>query len=74
MNGGFLFCHLSPLTSTELYNLDIVVIIPQIYILNFAFLFPKGKLCGSAGEILYGQYIYTGVEFGDKATAVCDDG
>ncbi|XP_029012119.1 complement receptor type 1-like isoform X2 [Betta splendens] len=32
------------------------------------------KLCGSAGEILNGHFTYTGVEFGDKATAVCDEG
>ncbi|XP_034028756.1 complement receptor type 1-like [Thalassophryne amazonica] len=32
------------------------------------------KLCGSAGEIQYGQFVYTGVEFGDKATAVCNEG
>nr|XP_046251555.1 complement receptor type 1-like [Scatophagus argus] len=32
------------------------------------------KPCGSAGEILNGQFIYTGVEFGDTATAVCDEG
>ncbi|KAM9855556.1 membrane cofactor protein-like [Aulostomus maculatus] len=32
------------------------------------------KLCGSAGEILNGQFMYTGVEFGDTATAVCNEG
>ncbi|KAK2897395.1 membrane cofactor protein [Channa argus] len=32
------------------------------------------KLCGSAGEILNGQITYTGVEFGDTATAACDEG
>ncbi|XP_040050177.1 complement receptor type 1 isoform X2 [Gasterosteus aculeatus] len=32
------------------------------------------KLCGSAGEILNGQFEYSGVMFGDKATAVCDEG
>ncbi|XP_051914612.1 C4b-binding protein alpha chain-like [Hippocampus zosterae] len=32
------------------------------------------KLCGSAGEIQNGRFIYTGVEFGDIATAHCDDG
>lgn len=32
------------------------------------------KLCGSAGEITNGQFAYTGVEFGDTATAVCDEG
>ncbi|CAJ1084791.1 complement receptor type 1-like isoform X1 [Xyrichtys novacula] len=30
--------------------------------------------CGSAGEIIHGQFEYTGAEFGDIATAVCDDG
>ncbi|KAM8830817.1 complement receptor type 2-like [Synchiropus picturatus] len=32
------------------------------------------RLCGSAGEIPYGQFAYTGVQFGDTATASCDDG
>ncbi|XP_048839322.1 complement receptor type 2-like isoform X2 [Brienomyrus brachyistius] len=32
------------------------------------------KVCGSAGEILNGRYNYEGVEFGDKATAVCNQG
>ncbi|KAK6303502.1 hypothetical protein J4Q44_G00259560 [Coregonus suidteri] len=32
------------------------------------------KLCGSAGEISFGQFVYTGAEFGDKATGVCDEG
>ncbi|XP_053281468.1 sushi, von Willebrand factor type A, EGF and pentraxin domain-containing protein 1 isoform X2 [Pleuronectes platessa] len=32
------------------------------------------KQCGSAGEILNGQFTYTGLEFGDTATAVCDNG
>lgn len=32
------------------------------------------KLCGSAGEILNGQFTYTGVEFGDTARAACDRG
>uniref|UniRef100_UPI0037E96928 complement receptor type 1 isoform X2 n=1 Tax=Semicossyphus pulcher TaxID=241346 RepID=UPI0037E96928 len=32
------------------------------------------KSCGSAGEIENGQFIYTGVEFGDTATAECDQG
>uniref|UniRef100_A0A8C2WPP8 Si:ch73-217n20.1 n=1 Tax=Cyclopterus lumpus TaxID=8103 RepID=A0A8C2WPP8_CYCLU len=32
------------------------------------------KLCGSAGEIINGLFTYTGVEFGDTATAVCDEG
>ncbi|XP_070824667.1 C4b-binding protein alpha chain-like isoform X3 [Chaetodon trifascialis] len=34
----------------------------------------EGKPCGSAGEITNGQFTYTGVEFGDTATAVCDEG
>ncbi|KAF4096316.1 hypothetical protein G5714_022285 [Onychostoma macrolepis] len=32
------------------------------------------KKCGSAGEISYGQFEYTGVSFGDSATAVCEEG
>ncbi|XP_047451330.1 complement receptor type 1-like [Mugil cephalus] len=32
------------------------------------------KLCGSPGEILNGQFVYTGLEFGDTATAICDEG
>lgn len=32
------------------------------------------KLCGSAGEILNGQFVYSGVAFGDTATGVCDEG
>ncbi|GAA6216492.1 sushi, von Willebrand factor type A, EGF and pentraxin domain-containing protein 1-like [Lates japonicus] len=32
------------------------------------------KSCGSAGEILNGQFTYSGIEFGDTATAVCDEG
>ncbi|XP_050951676.1 C4b-binding protein alpha chain isoform X4 [Labeo rohita] len=32
------------------------------------------KKCGSAGEISYGQFEYTGVSFGDSATAVCQEG
>ncbi|MEQ2236416.1 hypothetical protein ILYODFUR_012621 [Ilyodon furcidens] len=32
------------------------------------------KLCGHAGEILNGQFVYTGVEFGDTATAECNAG
>ncbi|XP_061651723.1 complement receptor type 1-like isoform X2 [Phyllopteryx taeniolatus] len=32
------------------------------------------KLCGSAGEIKNGRFMYTGVQFGDTATAHCDDG
>lgn len=35
---------------------------------------PSEKLCGSAGEILNGQFTYTGVEFGDTARAACDRG
>ncbi|KAM9430263.1 complement receptor type 2-like isoform 2-T2 [Salvelinus alpinus] len=32
------------------------------------------KSCGSAGEISYGDFIYTGVQFGDTATGVCNEG
>nr|XP_020492347.1 complement receptor type 1-like isoform X1 [Labrus bergylta] len=32
------------------------------------------KSCGSAGEIIFGQFTYTGVQFGDIATAECDEG
>ncbi|XP_068606599.1 complement component receptor 1-like protein [Brachionichthys hirsutus] len=32
------------------------------------------RLCGSAGEIVNGHFSYTGVEFGDAATAVCNEG
>lgn len=32
------------------------------------------KLCGSAGEILNGRFVYSGVAFGDTAKGVCDDG
>ncbi|XP_029291630.1 sushi, von Willebrand factor type A, EGF and pentraxin domain-containing protein 1-like [Cottoperca gobio] len=32
------------------------------------------KLCGTAGEIINGDFTYTGVEFGDQATAVCNEG
>uniref|UniRef100_A0A8C4NTM4 Sushi domain-containing protein n=1 Tax=Dicentrarchus labrax TaxID=13489 RepID=A0A8C4NTM4_DICLA len=32
------------------------------------------KPCGSAGEIANGQFMYSGVEFGDTAEAVCDEG
>ncbi|KAM6924344.1 complement component receptor 1-like protein [Xenentodon cancila] len=32
------------------------------------------KLCGNAGEIPNGHFVYTGIEFGDTATAVCNDG
>lgn len=38
------------------------------------FLRCERKPCGSAGEIANGQFTYTGVDFGDTATAVCDDG
>lgn len=40
----------------------------------FLFFGCKGKLCGSAGDIQSGQFVYTGEEFGDTATAVCDEG
>ncbi|XP_059396543.1 complement receptor type 1-like [Carassius carassius] len=32
------------------------------------------KKCRSAGEISYGLYEYTGVSFGDSATAICHEG
>ncbi|XP_041860037.1 sushi, von Willebrand factor type A, EGF and pentraxin domain-containing protein 1-like isoform X1 [Melanotaenia boesemani] len=32
------------------------------------------KLCGHAGEIQNGQFVYTGIEFGDTATAKCNEG
>ncbi|XP_063741873.1 complement receptor type 1 isoform X2 [Eleginops maclovinus] len=32
------------------------------------------KHCGSAGEIMNGQFTYTGLKFGDTASAVCDEG
>ncbi|KAL1250387.1 hypothetical protein QQF64_021392, partial [Cirrhinus molitorella] len=32
------------------------------------------KKCGSAGEIDYGRFEYTGVSFGDSATAICQEG
>ncbi|XP_052397300.1 sushi, von Willebrand factor type A, EGF and pentraxin domain-containing protein 1 isoform X2 [Carassius gibelio] len=32
------------------------------------------KKCGSAGELSYGLYEYTGVSFGDSATAICNEG
>ncbi|KAK7129378.1 hypothetical protein R3I94_017553 [Phoxinus phoxinus] len=32
------------------------------------------KRCGSAGEISYGRFEYTGVLFGDSATAICQEG
>uniref|UniRef100_A0A3B4V712 Sushi domain-containing protein n=1 Tax=Seriola dumerili TaxID=41447 RepID=A0A3B4V712_SERDU len=38
------------------------------------FLKCRPKPCGSAGEILNGQFIYSGVVFGHTATAVCDEG
>lgn len=34
----------------------------------------RRKVCGSAGEISNGQFTYSGVEFGDTATAMCDEG
>lgn len=34
----------------------------------------KRKLCGTAGELYNGHYVYNGTEFGDTATAVCDEG
>ncbi|KAJ8016711.1 hypothetical protein DPEC_G00010160 [Dallia pectoralis] len=34
----------------------------------------EGKSCGSAGEIEFGQFEYSGVEFGDTATGVCNEG
>ncbi|XP_020560453.1 C4b-binding protein alpha chain isoform X3 [Oryzias latipes] len=32
------------------------------------------KLCGHAGEIENGHFVYTGVKFGDVATAKCNEG
>ncbi|XP_059189829.1 complement receptor type 1-like [Centropristis striata] len=32
------------------------------------------KSCGSAGEIPHGQFTYSGVQFGDTATAACNEG
>ncbi|XP_077074718.1 sushi, von Willebrand factor type A, EGF and pentraxin domain-containing protein 1 [Siphateles boraxobius] len=32
------------------------------------------KKCGSAGEIPYGHFEYTGVSFGDSAKAICQEG
>ncbi|XP_015197794.2 zona pellucida sperm-binding protein 3 receptor [Lepisosteus oculatus] len=32
------------------------------------------KSCGSAGEIRNGRFMYDGVHFGSRATAVCDEG
>ncbi|XP_071750645.1 complement receptor type 2 [Centroberyx gerrardi] len=32
------------------------------------------KSCGSAGEIINGEFMYTGAEFGDTARALCDEG
>ncbi|XP_029974043.1 complement receptor type 1-like [Salarias fasciatus] len=32
------------------------------------------KLCGTAGELTNGRFVYSGVAFGDKATAVCEEG
>ncbi|KAF7666992.1 hypothetical protein LDENG_00084440 [Lucifuga dentata] len=34
----------------------------------------KRKSCGSAGEIINGEFQYTGIDFGDTATAFCDEG
>ncbi|XP_072305261.1 C4b-binding protein alpha chain-like [Eucyclogobius newberryi] len=34
----------------------------------------RRRLCGSAGELLNGHFDYTGVEFGDRAVAVCNEG
>ncbi|KAK7933337.1 hypothetical protein WMY93_004233 [Mugilogobius chulae] len=34
----------------------------------------RRKRCGSAGELYSGRYEYTGTEFGDSVTAVCDAG
>lgn len=47
---------------------------PLISLPFFFFFFKKGRLCGSAGEILNGEFVYTGVQFGDTATAVCNEG
>lgn len=38
------------------------------------YIFFTAKMCGTAGEILNGEFSYTGVEFGDTATAVCNNG
>ncbi|XP_019951886.2 complement component receptor 1-like protein isoform X1 [Paralichthys olivaceus] len=38
------------------------------------FLKCEPKECGSAGEVLNGLFTYTGLEFGDTATAVCNVG
>ncbi|KAM4562246.1 complement receptor type 1-like isoform 2-T2 [Odontesthes bonariensis] len=32
------------------------------------------KFCGQAGEIKNGQFVYTGIQFGDTATAICNEG
>ncbi|XP_072223736.1 complement receptor type 2 isoform X2 [Leuresthes tenuis] len=32
------------------------------------------KFCGHAGVIKNGHFVYTGVQFGDTATAICDEG
>lgn len=34
----------------------------------------EAKSCGNAGQIPFGQFIYTGTQFGHTATAVCDEG
>lgn len=47
----------------------VIMTIKLLNVLSF-----KGKPCGSAGEIINGQFTYTGVAFGDTATAVCDEG
>jgi len=42
--------------------------------LLFFFLSSTVKFCGHAGDILNGHFVYTGVKFGDTATAICDEG
>ncbi|XP_070963814.1 complement receptor type 2-like isoform X2 [Oncorhynchus clarkii lewisi] len=32
------------------------------------------KSCGSAGEMSFGHFVYTGAQFGDTATGVCNEG
>ncbi|KAM9342652.1 complement receptor type 1-like [Pholidichthys leucotaenia] len=34
----------------------------------------KRRSCGSVGEIVHGEFVYSGIEFGDTATAVCNEG
>ncbi|XP_035594519.1 complement receptor type 2-like isoform X1 [Oncorhynchus keta] len=34
----------------------------------------KRKSCGSAGEMSFGHFVYTGAQFGDTATGVCNEG